>query len=48
MKKWVIIELYSGMMYYNISENRYYSTGIAIPERRLQWTVKDIGVENDL
>jgi len=48
VKEQVIIELYSGMMYYNISENRYYSTGIAIPERRLWWTVKDVGAENDL
>jgi len=36
------------MMYYTISENKYYLTGIAIPERRLQQTVKDVGVENDL
>jgi len=44
----VMIALYSGMMYYTISENRYYLTVIAIPERRLQRTVKDIGAENDL
>jgi len=48
VKEQVIIELYSGMIYYNILENRYYLTGIAIPERRLQWTVKDIGAENNL
>jgi len=48
VKEWVIIELYSGMMYYTISENRYYLTGINIPERRLWQTIKDVGAENNL
>ena len=48
MKERVIIELYSRMMYYTISENRDYLTVIAIPERRLWQTVKGVGAENDL
>jgi len=48
VKEWVIIGLYSGIIYYTISENRYYLTGIDILERRLRQTVKDVGAENNL